>query len=177
LLLAGGKMGGAIDMDGKYQVTNLSAPTNNSDAATKKYVDDAISANDAMTFKGVLGSGNGQIATLPTSANVGDTYKVGKAGTYSSIAAKVGDLFINAAAKDSDTPVWMHISSGYEDDYLQKFAVSNNVIHLTDGVTNTDSGSVSSFTVVGASTSNLQFDVTTDGKNHTITGSMIWGTF
>ena len=176
LLLAGGTMTGAINM-GSKNITNLAAPTNSTDAATKKYVDDVISANDAMTFKGVLGNQSGQITALPTSANVGDTYKVGVAGSYGSIQAKVGDLIINAAAKDSDTPVWIHVSSGYEDDYVQKLVASDNTIHLTDGVTNTDSGSISSFTIVGTSTSNLQFEVTSEGSNHTITGSMVWGTF
>jgi hypothetical protein len=64
----------------------------------------------AMVFKGSLGTG-GTITALPTaSANtVGDTYKVITAGTYASIAAKVGDVFIC-----SDKPEWVLIPSGDE---------------------------------------------------------------
>lgn len=41
LHVSGGTMSGAIDM-GANSITNLSAPADNTDAATKKYVDDAI---------------------------------------------------------------------------------------------------------------------------------------
>ena len=43
LLLKGGTMTGAINM-GANSITNLAAPTADADAATKKYVDNAISA-------------------------------------------------------------------------------------------------------------------------------------
>lgn len=39
----GGSMTGDIDM-GANSITNLATPTNDTDAATKKYVDDAIAA-------------------------------------------------------------------------------------------------------------------------------------
>ena len=179
LLLEGGTMDGSINM-GNNAITNVPTPTDNNHAVNKKYVDDVIAANDAMTFKGVLGNGTGQIASLPSTANVGDTYKVGVANTYGGNAAKVGDLIINAASKDSDAPNWVHISSGYEDDYLQKIVVDENTIHLTNGVDNTATGSVGGFTIVGDTNSNLVFTVsasTEDPAIHTITASMVWGTF
>lgn len=177
-----GVMTGALNMGGK-QITNMATPTANTDATTKKYVDDAIAAgikaNDAMTFKGTVGGNDATVSALPTTAQKGDTYKVAAKGKYANIEAKVGDLFINVANDDA-TASWTHISSGYEDDYLQKLAVNQNTIHLTDGVTNSSTGSVSGFTVVGASGSNLVFEVTTgqgDNPVHTITASMTWGTF
>lgn len=179
LPLSGGTMSGEVDVNGQF-IKNVPTPTENGHAANKKYVDDAIAANDAMTFKGVLGNESGQISALPESANVGDTYKVGVANTYNGHVSKVGDLIINSAENDSDTPVWVHISSGYEDDYLQKLTVDNNEIHLTNGVDNTFNGSVGGFTIVGAENSNLVFEVTPAGgdKNvHTISASMVWGTF
>lgn len=176
---AGGTMSGSINMGGSA-ITNVAVPTNDTDAANKTYVDtaiaDGIKANDAMTFKGTLGGTGATISTLPETAQKGDTYKVAQKGDYGEVNAKVGDLFINTANDDAPA-TWVHISSGYEDDYLQKFVQDNNVIHLTDGVSNTSAGSVSSFTIVGSENSNLQFNVTSNGNDLTVTGSMIWGEF
>lgn len=181
---AGGTMSGAINM-GSKKITNLADPTATTDAANKNYVDSAISsaisANDAMTFVGVLGTGEGQVSSLPASANVGDTYKVGTKGTYGTIVAKVGDLIINGAESDSDTPVWIHVSSGYEDDYLQKLVVDGSTVHLTDGITNTGTtGSVSGLKFENSTSSNIEFTVnagTGDKPIHTVTATMVWGTF
>ena len=188
---AGGEMTGDIDMD-SHKIINVADPVNNGDAANKKYVDEGvadakayaeglIASNDAMTFKGVLGNQSGQITALPSTANVGDTYKVGVAGTYSGIAAKVGDLIINAAEDDKDTPVWTHISSGYEDDYLQKLYAdsTNKTIHLTNGVSNTATGSQGAIKFAAAAGTNLVFSVSDEpiGGVHTVTASMEWGTF
>ena len=98
-----------INEDGVL-ITGLKAPTFNSHAATKKYVDDSITAlPEPMIFKGSLGTG-GTITSLPTasSSNEGFTYKVITAGTYASQAAKVGDTFI------SDGSAWVLIPSGDE---------------------------------------------------------------
>lgn len=181
---AGGTMnsGAEIKMN-SGSISGLADLTSASDgnmAANKNYVDTAIAnglaANDAMTFVGVLGNGTDQIGSLPSTANVGDTYKVGVAGTYGSITAKVGDLIINGAESDG-TPKWIHVSSGYESEYAQKLVSSDNVIHLTNGVSNTATNSVSNFTIVGDADSNLQFTVSGTGNSLTITGSMVWGTF
>lgn len=196
---AGGTMTGEIAMSNK-KITGLATPTESTDAANKQYVDDAkteaknyadaqIAANDAMTFKGVLDSSH----SLPDKANVGDTYKVGEEGKYGpegAIAAKVGDLIINNANNDIDTPNWVHISSGYEDDYLQKLGLSSDgkTIYITDGV-NTDYDSTTSalknkklgsIKVLEDAGTNIK--VTTVGdtsvpNNITITVSMEWGSF
>lgn len=175
LLLNGTKaMTGNLSMN-SHKITGLLDPTEKTDAATKQYVDNSIAANDAMTFIGTVGEG-GDVASLPATANKGDTYKVNSIGTYSGIAAKVGDLFINKG-EDGATANWSHISSGYEDDYLQKIISEGNVLYLTDGVNLTSTGGVSNFTVIGDENSNLQFTVSSTDNSHTITGSMVWGTF
>lgn len=188
---AGGKMTGAIDMNGK-KITNLPAPGANGDAANKKYVDDGVAAaktyaegliasNDAMTFKGVIHA----TADLPVAANTskrGDTYKVGTAGTYNNIEAKVGDLFINTAADDA-VPVWEHVSSGYEDDYLQKlkYDASKGKLYLTDGVNESyvADAKLGAFLFTGDSETNLKLSVTPNSgqTEFTITASMEWGSF
>ena len=194
------KAGGTMNANAEIKMSNgkitgLAAPGEDDTAATnKKYVDDAIAAgikaNDAMTFKGTVGGDSATVSTLPTTAQKGDTYKVAKAASYSGTfsgtsdktkAAKIGDLFINIA-EDDQSAIWTHISSGYEDTYLQKFHSDSttNRIYLTDGVTNDSKDSaVSSFGIVGHTNSNLQFAVAKDDANgnHTITASLVWGTF
>lgn len=61
--------------------------------AVKAYVDGLLSANDAMVFKGTLGTG-GTITAVPTTYQAGWTYRVITAGTYAGIVCEVGDLLI-----------------------------------------------------------------------------------
>ncbi len=61
--------------------------------AIKTYIDALLSANDAMVFKGTLGSG-GTVTVLPTTHSAGWTYKVITAGTYAGVVCEVGDLAI-----------------------------------------------------------------------------------
>ena len=65
--------------------------TNSTQIATTAFVMNAFTANDAMVFKGVLGTESGMIATLPTTHSQGWTYKVGTAGTYAGQVCEVGD--------------------------------------------------------------------------------------
>ena len=66
--------------------------------ATVGYVDNAIDnsfkANDAMLFKGTIGSSGASVTTLPATHEVGWTYKVATAGTYAGQECEVGDLII-----------------------------------------------------------------------------------
>lgn len=183
LPLAGGTMASnnkGIDMSGG-KITGLATPVNNSDATTKLYVDnaidDAIAKSDAMVYMGVIDSSDK--LTAITTANKGDTYKISKAFSYSSVNYKVGDLIINSNA-DGAAPKWDHISSGYEDDYLQKLTLdANNNIFITDGVANAVNNKHGGFRIVGDANSNLTFSVATDAATniHVITATMEWGSF
>lgn len=93
-------------------------------------IDNSIAANDAMHYMGTLGaeSQSPTITTLPVTARTGDAYKVITAGTYASIAAEVGDLFIYSGA-------WTLIPSGDDgnvyvgDSKSSRFAAkSNNIV-------------------------------------------------
>ena len=74
---------------------------------TKAYADGLLAANDAMVFKGIVDGTN----ALPANGyRVGDTYKVGAAGTYAGQACEIGDMIICvksylASAADSDWQV------------------------------------------------------------------------
>ena len=90
-----------------------------SSVASKKYVDDtiasAISASDAMVFKGTIGTG-GTSESLPSTAIVGDTYKViplttipgASSYTGAEETAKVGDLIVAISGE----PKWIVVPSG-----------------------------------------------------------------
>lgn len=84
-----------IDLQAKdatfEKVTVTAAPTSGSDLANKDYVDGLLSANDAMIFKGTLGTG-GTITSLPTTHSAGWTYRVIEAGTYAGVVCEVGDM-------------------------------------------------------------------------------------
>ena len=171
---AGGAMTGNIAM-GNNSITGLAAPTANGDAANKKYVDDEIAAKmktaEAMTFKGVV---DGTHALPTDGVQKGDTYKVGASGTYAGIDAKIGDLFINQGEDDA-TPNWVHVTSGYEDDYLQKLAVSGSTVYLTDGVNTDLAHAQGKFTVKADTASSVTVKV--DAATSTITVGMEWGSF
>ena len=82
---SGGTMTGALTLSG--------APTANLHAATKQYVDQSFATNDAMIFKGTIGTG-GTVTALPATHNTGWTYRVITAGTYAGVVCEVGDLII-----------------------------------------------------------------------------------
>lgn len=81
--------------------------------AYKSDITSAISG--ATVFRGSLGTG-GTITELPEASDstLGDMYKVITEGTYQSIAAKVGDLFICGKPTGETSPSWTLIPSGDE---------------------------------------------------------------
>lgn len=176
---SGGTMTGELKMGGN-KISNVATPTAGTDAANMAYVDSAIAAgikaNDAMTFKGTVGGSGATVAALPSTAQKGDTYKVAQAGKYNNVDAKIGDLFINTAADDA-TATWVHVSSGYEAEYIQTLIADTTTVYLTDGVNDTVGQAVNGIKFVGSANSNLQLAVSTDGNIHTVTASMVWGTF
>jgi hypothetical protein len=177
---AGDTMSGELNM-GSNKITGLAGPGEDGTAAANKaYVDSAIAAgikaNDAMTFKGTVGGSGATVSDLPATAQKGDTYKVAQAGTYNNVEAKIGDLFINSADDDADA-TWVHVSSGYEADYVQTLIADTTTVYLTDGVNDTVGQAVNGVKFVGNANSNLQFAVSTEGNIHTVTASMVWGTF
>jgi hypothetical protein len=66
---------------------------NGSDVATKAYADSLFGANDAMIFKGTIGT-SGTVTALPTTYSAGWTYRVITAATYAGAVCEVGDLII-----------------------------------------------------------------------------------
>ena len=82
--------------------------TNTTQIATTAFVMNAFTANDAMVFKGTIGTG-GTVTSLPTTHSQGWTYKVITAATYAGKVCEVGDMIICVAdgtvAADADWTV------------------------------------------------------------------------
>lgn len=68
----------------------------------KTQINNSFAANDAMTFKGTIGTG-GTVTALPATHKVGDTYKVSTAGTYAGAKCEIGDVIICVKDGSSDT--------------------------------------------------------------------------
>ena len=68
--------------------------TNTTQIATTQFVQNAFKANDAMVFKGTIGSSGATVTTLPTTHYQGWTYKVATAGSYVGTTCEVGDMII-----------------------------------------------------------------------------------
>ena len=99
---SGGAFTGAVTVQAPTANMNPATKqyTDTQDADTlqqaKDYADSVIGANDAMVFKGTLGTG-GTVTALPTTYSTGWTYRVITAGTYAGQQCEVGDLIIAIA--------------------------------------------------------------------------------
>lgn len=100
--------------------TTQSTDDDSTKLATTAFVHDVVDTLPTpMVYRGTLGTG-GTITTLPVdgSANVGDVYKVITAGTYTSQAAKIGDIFI-CHTKTSVSNSWDYIPAGDDVDVTE----------------------------------------------------------
>ena len=135
------KLSGAIP-SGVTAVTQT-AGDNSTKLATTAFVTKAISdLPEPMIFKGTVASdGSGTITSLPTASasNEGWTYKVAKAGTYASKAAKLGDTFI-CAKTGTSTYEWVLIPSGDDIDVTQVSAGAG--LNTSGPDSSTDGGNI-----------------------------------
>lgn len=87
--------GNAHSVDGKH-VDDTQTSTSYLWTANKikVYVDSLLASNDAMVFKGTIGTG-GTVTAIPTTGyNAGWSYKVITAGTYAGMTCEIGDMII-----------------------------------------------------------------------------------
>lgn len=108
-----------VDVKGKVatfdKVTVANAPSDQTDLTNKAYVDGILAGNNAMLFKGTIGSGGtltkAQFEALQT-YNIGWTYKVIEADTIRGYACEIGDFFTalvaraGSGAQNEDWTVW-----------------------------------------------------------------------
>lgn len=131
---------------------------------TEERINVALSAADAMTYKGVVGTGANQseantdaASKLVSTANAGDTYKVYQNIT-SPVSAKAGDLVI---AEGTDGAVtWVVIPSG--DDQVITGETSALTIEVHDGA-----GELTGATFVPGTHISLSGDANGTSDTHT----------
>lgn len=163
-------------------------------AAAQQYVNDHLSAADAMTFMGTVGYKAGETALdLPTGQETDDDgqYKLVKAGdTYvvkEDVTGSVyhaGDLMValeDQKLNDDGTVTaypltkWSHVKTGYDVAHEAKLSVDNSkpAINLTP---HTGTGSLGSITFSTSESSNIEIDYVS-GQNGSININLVWGTF
>lgn len=101
---------------------------------TKEEVDSQHRAINAMVYKGVVDSSN----LLPSSAEIGWTYKVGEEGTYAGVECGVGDILIaNGTEVDGvlTSITWDHIDTSDFEDTTYDLQAKDNKITLHNNVT------------------------------------------
>lgn len=102
---------------------------------TKEEVDAQHRAINAMVYKGVVDSTH----ALPSTAEIGWTYKVGEEGTYAGIECGVGDILIANGEEDDDgvltSITWDHIDTSDFEDTTYDLQAKDNKIILHNNVT------------------------------------------
>lgn len=122
LLLKGGTMSGAINM-GANSITNLAEPTADADAATKKYVDEAISLKDISLNELGICYANCTTAFTTTAKTAAVTnYKLVLGGL---VAIK----FTNSVIAHSTLNI---NNTGAKDIYYNGVAIQSNIIQSDD---------------------------------------------
>jgi hypothetical protein len=126
-------------------------PSTDTQAANKKYVDDAIkagfAANDAMVFKGVVDSTTTWNKINSATHSAGDTYRVSVKGTYGNDVCEVGDLIIcindGTSANNDD---WIVVQTNIDGAVINssKSGTEGNVVVFKNATDIKDSGIASS---------------------------------
>ena len=149
LPLTGGSMTGTVTMDGTHTITGLPLPTNDSDAATKLYVDTAVSnvnVHDA--------------AHAATTASLTVTYTAGSADQW-------GGTGINATLTNAGTQVSLATGSAF--DGYTGLALGNRVL-VKNQSTQTQNG-IYTVTNMGSGATNWILTRATDYNNSNIVGN------
>ena len=141
------------------------AGTNDTQIATTAFVMNAFTANDAMLFKGTIGSSGATITALPDTHKKGWTYKVATAGTYAGKVCEIGDIVICVTdGTGANNDHWTVIQNNIDGAVTGPASVSNNTNNNVVAVFNGTTGKVikdSGFTIASSVPANAKFTDTT----------------
>ena len=105
--------------------------------AIKTYVDSLLATNDAMIFKGTIGTG-GTVTAVPTTFSAGWTYRVITAGTYSGNVCEVGDLLVAVIDRSGSGNLntdWIGIQTNLDGAVIGPASATTDVFPLFSGTT------------------------------------------
>ena len=120
--------------------TVAGAPSAGADIVNKTYADELFAANDAMVYKGTIGTGGTHTIVAfnaLTTYNAGETYRVIEAGTIRSVVCEIGDLvtvIVDRAGSgnlDSDFTV---VQTNLDGAVIGPASVTDGDLALFDGV-------------------------------------------
>lgn len=126
-------------LTGTPTAPTASVGTNTTQVATTAFVNTEINnklaANDAMIFKGTIGTG-GTVTALPASHNAGWTYKVIEAGTYANFKCEIGDMIIcTVDGTSANNSHWTVVQTNVDGAVTGPSSATNNNFVAFDGNT------------------------------------------
>jgi hypothetical protein len=105
--------------------------------AIKTYIDSLLAANDAMVYKGTIGTG-GTVTALPTTHSAGWTYRVITAGTYAGVVCEVGDMItavMNRAGSGNLNSDWTVFQTNIDGAVVGPASSTSGYVPTYSGVT------------------------------------------
>lgn len=121
--------------------TVATTPTAWNHIVNKSYADSLIAANNAMVYKGTIGSGGTHEITAFNSLNtynVGWTYRVITAGTIKGVVCEVGDLITAIVSRSGSGNVnadWTVVQTNTDGAVIGPASSTDNYIALFNGAT------------------------------------------
>ena len=150
--------------------------TNTTQIATTQFVQNAFKANDAMVFKGTIGSSGATVTTLPTTHYQGWTYKVITAGSYVGTTCEIGDMIICVTdGTSANNAHWTVVQSNIDGAVIGPVSATDGRIAVFNGT----SGKVikdSGYTIAKSVPSDAKFTDTKYNASTTTVGSASAGT-
>ncbi|MCX6223158.1 MAG: hypothetical protein NTV01_00130 [Bacteroidia bacterium] len=123
------------------QASGTAAPTTGNHLTNKTYVDGILAANDAMIFKGTVGTGGThEIAAFNSLStyNAGWAYKVVSSGTIKGVACEINDMLVASVDRagsgnlDAD---WVVIQTNIDGAVIGPASVTADYVALFSGTT------------------------------------------
>lgn len=143
-------------------VQSPTAPTpadssNDTTVATTAFVKNAFTANDAMVFKGTIGSSGATVTALPATHKQGWTYKVITAGSYAGQQCEIGDtIYCITDGTSANNDHWTVVQTNIDGAVIGPASSTSGNLAIFNGTTGkliADSGkTISTATATSSST-------------------------
>lgn len=136
--------------------------------AAKQYADNILGANDAMVFKGTLGT-DGTVTQLPATHSVGWTYRVITAGSYAGQNCEVGDLIICITdGTSANNAHWTVAQTNVDGAVTHDAALTADQIVVGDGNGSVKSSGTAISSLATTTQLNAKVDKTTTVNGHSL---------